>query len=225
VSQTASPISSSVAAVYGEALYELAEQAGEIDAVAEEVAALAELLDQQPELTRLLASEAIASEAQRQSLRRVFEGQVGDLLWRFIQVVHQKGRFAELGGLLRAFLRIRDERAGVIEVEAWVAGEHDAATLAQDLGGALGGGVKLHAHRDDALIGGLKIRIGDRVLDGSVATRLRLLRRHLVDVGRRQAREAAGAEETSPLPALADLDEITRAAAAEKAARQETGEG
>ena len=106
-------------------------------------------------------------------------------------VVNQKDRLGSLPGIVRAFANLVDERQGVVEVDAYVANRLDegqASAIADRLGASMGRKVALKQHVDEELIGGLKLRIGDKLLDGSVATQLRLMRDKFVQAGREKAR-------------------------------------
>jgi F-type H+-transporting ATPase subunit delta len=176
---------------YALALVELAEQGGQLDTVAEQVASLAPLIQADADLRGLLNTRML-SEAQRTDiLKSIFEGRIHDLLYRFIQVVASKGRLGELPQIFHAFARLVDEHRGIVEVEVHVAQpltEEGRRCVEEGLRRSLKHDIRLRQHVDAALIGGLKIRIGDRLLDASVAAQLRQIENELTDAGRRQAR-------------------------------------
>lgn len=179
--------------LYGGALVEMADEAGALDSMAEEVAGLGELLAQSPELEKLLASQVLSAKDRAASIERIFKGKVSDLLFRFLLVVNKKNRLADLPGILRAFGKGFAEKRGVIEVDIHTADALPAdklAGIAQGIGKALNRQVVPSAHVEPHLIGGLKLRIGDQLIDGSVATQLRLMTNRIVAAGRGKAREA-----------------------------------
>lgn len=179
--------------VYGEALFELALKAGQIEDIREEAAELRALLLQNKDLARLIDSRALSHANRTGAVERLFSGNVSDLLYRFIRVVNAKGRLAALPGILEAFRKLADARAGMMDVDAYVAkpmADQDRAELAAGLSTALSAKVTVHAHVDPTLIGGLKLRVGDRLVDGSVASQLRRLKREMVEAGRAKAKGA-----------------------------------
>lgn len=177
--------------LYGGALVEMASEGSQLDSIAEEVASLGELLAGDADLSRLLGSRIIPVEQRAASLQRIFKGNVSDLLYRFLQVVNKKNRMPELSGIIRAFGKLYAQAQGVIEVDAFVAKEMSKSKLndiAKRIGTAIGKKVVPHQRVEESLIGGLKLRVGDQLIDGSVITQLKLMRQRMIEAGRERAR-------------------------------------
>lgn len=178
---------------YARALFEAAEEAGQVAEVADEVGQLASLFDEQADLRELLGSHLISAGQKGETVERLFKGRVCDLMYRFLQVVGEKGRLAWLGGICRAFIAMASERGNRVEAEACVAQEmspEQVSQLAKRLGESIGREVVLHQSVQPGLIGGVRLHIGDRVLDGSVAAQLRAMREKLREAGRVNAAKA-----------------------------------
>lgn len=187
MAQENSDVMQSVDWVYATALLDLAEQAGQRDDIRSEMDQVAELLGTEPELSELLASRVLSTADRSGCIERVFAGRISDLSYRFLQVVNDKDRLADLSGIVRAFGKLVDKSRGLVEVDAYVASPMDEAQarrVADELGASLGGEVLLRQHVDRRLIGGLKLRVGDRLIDASVATHLRRMKEKIVAVGR-----------------------------------------
>ena len=93
--------------------------------------------------------------------------------------------------IFKSFGRIVDERNGIVEVDLYVAAalEPEALdALGQKIGVAISRNVILNQKVDENLIGGLKLRVGDRLIDGSIATQLKILERKIVAEGREKAK-------------------------------------
>ncbi|CAG0966819.1 F-type H+-transporting ATPase subunit delta [Phycisphaerales bacterium] len=171
-----------VARTYAKALYELADAAGGRAKVEETLSELEEILDlarADPKFGELFASRSINAKARGQSLDRIFKGRVSDITHHFLMVLNAKGRIGALVGVVGAFDSIVQEKFGRIEVDVFTADPLDAAsivTLKDRLFKSLGKEVVLHPYVDKAMIGGVKLRIGDQLIDGSIATQLRKMK-------------------------------------------------
>ena len=191
----ATPKTDAVSRVYAEALVGLAEKNNELDELAEEVAALQQMAADSAELNKLFTSPVIGAADRTALVQRLFEGKTSDNLYKFIQVVNRKGRLAALPGICGAVAQIVAAKRGQIDVQVTVAQPLDdasAARVAQELGQTLGKTVNLHQTVDQSILGGMKLRIGDRLIDASVATRLTRIQHKLAAAGRAQAQQAAG---------------------------------
>ena len=193
--------SDALARAYARAWFELAQQHGQLDETEEEARQLLELLRDSGDLRNLLANPAIDTAERDEMLQRMFEGRVSDLTLKFLRVVNRNHRAGRLDGILHALTALVDDHRGVVNATATVADE-----LPQDrldaIAGALGRSlddktVRLAQRVDPAVIGGLRLRIGDQLLDATVATQLRLVEQRLKQQGREKAREVAEVAEVA----------------------------
>ena len=178
-----------IAKVYAKSLYELADDAGGRDKIVE----LAEELEQICELARgdrtfreFLASPIINTKARGEAIRRIFHGRVTDLALRFLLVLNNKARLRRLESISAAFDQLVHEALGRIEVDIYTPGPlgpEQLDTIKRRIQAALGKDPVLYSYTDAAMIGGVRLRIGAQLIDGSVASRLRRLRQHLLTSG------------------------------------------
>lgn len=188
----------SVSRVYAQALLELGQAKGQTDALAEEAGELLGLLGREPDLDRLLSSRALNSSQRSGVIERLFKGKTSDVLYRFIQVVNRKDRLGSLAGILATYRGLVSQARGELDVDVYVAealSDDASRDVAESIGRAMDKRVHLRQHVDPELIGGLKVRIGDRLIDGSVATQLRIMKRRLIDAGRERARQGGQLED------------------------------
>jgi len=181
--ETAELKTDAVGRVYAQSLLELAQQDGQVEVLADEMADLLPLVSAGGELDQLLTNPAIGADERKQIVERVFEGKVSDLLYRFLQVVARKGRLGHLAQIASGYLQAVSKDRGEVEVEAYVAAPMDAATassVAEKIGASLGKKVTMRQHVDESLIGGLKIRIGDKLIDASVSSQLNQMKRRMM---------------------------------------------
>lgn len=177
--------------VYAMALLELAEDAKSVEATADEMKQIRKLLADQPDVTNLLASRVLSKEQRDGALVSAFKGRVSDLVFRFLRVLVSKDRFDELPGIAAAFAHLVDERHGTIEIQATAASALDPASvesIKSRIAGLTGRKVRIHETLDAEMIGGIKLRVADELIDGSVVTQLRKMRENLIESGRHKAK-------------------------------------
>ena len=179
-----------VAKVYARSLFELARELGGDAGVASmgaELREVAELTRADRRLAELFRSPIVDPARRAESLRRMFAGKVTDTLLNFLLVLNRKGRLSGLSAIEDAYDAMEQDAFGRVEVDVFTAtGALDEATrgsLAGDLRRSLGREPVMHFHADPDMIGGLKLRIGDRLIDGSIAAQLRRIRSTLLDRG------------------------------------------
>jgi F-type H+-transporting ATPase subunit delta len=178
--------------MYAESLLSLAMAKGG-DAPAEVGAELEELCDLvrgNAPFRHFLASPIVDGKRREASLRTILHGNVSDLLLKFVLILCRKGRVGHLLEIGDAFDQIMQERFGKLEVDVFtVAGGAIPEDVARSVAGRIketyGKDAVLHSYRDANMIGGIKLRIGDQLIDGSVATRLRRMRSAMIDAARK----------------------------------------
>ena len=180
----------SIEKVYAAALVDLAEEAGSTDEVADQMAQIGRLIDEQPDLVRLISTRTLSVAQRRSVIEQLFKERASELVYRFLQVLNAKDRLDRLVPIIAAVGRSVQQRRGVVPVDVFVASALDEAGsrhLAERLGQVVHGTVQLHQHVQSDLIGGLLVRIGDRLIDGSIAAQLRQIGRKIAAGGRQQA--------------------------------------
>lgn len=197
---TTSETVDAVARVYAQSLLELADAAGGDEKIVEtggELGVIAEMIRGDVEIAEFLRSPIVDSEKRAGALRRIFEGRVSDLVLRFLLVLNGKGRLGEFGAMATAFDQLVNERMGRVEVDVMtVDGSLDPdqlALLGEKVKAKLGQEPVFHQYADDSLIGGLVLRVGDQLIDGSVRGQLRRMREELLASG--SSRVRAGADD------------------------------
>jgi F-type H+-transporting ATPase subunit delta len=173
-----------VAAVYAKALLGATEKAGNTPAVAEEFAALVELLVSQSEFEQLLASQLIGDDEKQEIINRVLAPRFSPALVDFLRVLSRRGRLDLVRAIYGEFDRRHDELRGVVRVGVTTALPLESAAeeqLKQSLRTIVNGQPRLEATVDPGLIGGAVLRIGDTVYDGSVARQLEQLRSQIIN--------------------------------------------
>ncbi len=181
--------------VYALSLFQLAEEADGNDKVleiADELEQICELIRSNRELATFFASPVIDVERRSASLVAIFSDRLTDLVLRFLIVLNQKGRLGHLESISTAYDALLQEAFGRVEVDVFTAQPMAAADMEGikvQMASALGKEPVLHPYVDKAMLGGIKLRIGDQLIDGSVSTRLRRLGEDLTKRGGSSVRE------------------------------------
>jgi F-type H+-transporting ATPase subunit delta len=176
---------SPAAASYAQAVLELAEAKNRIEAVGQELAGLGEVVRGNRAFQLFLSDPAIGEAERADFLRRVFGASVSPLVMHTLLVMNSKGRSALLGEVIQAYAALLNEKLGRVDVNVTVAKALDEKQLAEvgrRVGEALGKQAIVKQSVDEAIIGGLVLRVRDRLIDASVRSQLRTIRRKLAKV-------------------------------------------
>lgn len=174
-----------LARVYASALFQLAEQAGGQQAIESALAELEDIVSLAREDSRFaefLTSQILAADKRENSLRAIFAGRISDLTLNFLLVLNEKRRLDHLGAIAGAYDELLQERFGRVEVDVFTAApinDGQAGAIEGRLREVLGKEPVLHRYVDKAMLGGLRLRIGDQLVDASVSTQLRRMRERL----------------------------------------------
>lgn len=171
---------------YGEALFGLALEKGLVDELMEEIRDLQKILSENPEFSRLMNHPDISRQEKLSVLKEVFEGRLSDELYGFLRVLIEKGRYGAMEDIFADYVRrFREhQRIGVAYITSAIAlDERQQEKIERRLLETTPyEKIELHLTTDASLIGGLVIRIGDRVVDSSIRTRLEGLSRQLMRI-------------------------------------------
>ena len=172
-----------VARSYAEALFELAEREGAPEAYAEQLGVITGLLESEPDFRLLLETPRIAPAEKKRVVRDVFGGVIADRLLRFIFVTIDKRRQRFLRTIAREYTAMLNEHLGRLEVEVTTALEPDdtlKSVLRRRLSELLDRDVLPLYRVNPRILGGVVVKVGDRIMDGSVRQRLQKLRRGML---------------------------------------------
>lgn len=175
-----------VSKVYGDALMEAALEHQEVDALFDEAKALMEVWKENPELAVLLDNPKVVKEEKLEVLERVFNNRISPDMLGFLTTAVEKGRHKEIPSILEYFIgQVKEvKKIGTAFVSSAV--ELSSAQKAQVRERLLATTsyeeFELHYTVDPSLIGGMVIRIGDRVVDSSIKTQIYELQKELTRI-------------------------------------------
>ncbi len=168
-----------LAVVYAKALLGVGKKNGSIDSLVEELDAVVSAVNQLPKFQAALESPRVQIDGKLGMIDKAFGKKVSKDLIHFLKVVGNKGRFDCLGAIGSAAHKMHDEMAGRVEATLTTASSVEESVrenVAKKLTGILGKTVNLKAVVDPEIIGGMVVRVGDTVYDGSVVNRLAQVR-------------------------------------------------
>lgn len=172
---------------YAAALFDLADARKQLDQVAADLRGVQAMISQSEDLRRLLRSPVLTREAQGQAMGVLLErAGTGELVRRFVALVARNRRLFALPQMIGAYLQHLAERRGELHAQVTAArplDDRQRAALAEALRRAAGGSVALEVKVDPALIGGLVVRIGSRMIDSSLRSKLQRLQLAMKGIG------------------------------------------
>jgi F-type H+-transporting ATPase subunit delta len=166
---------------YAEAAFEIAERDSAIERWRTDLDVAAAELDEGSQLLAILANPALPLEQRRSVVDGVFRGLSGPARNLLLLLV-QRRRIEQLPRIAAEFRRLDDDRQGIVHATATSAAaltDTEKRALTARLEQMTGGRVALETQVDESLLGGLVVRVGDRLIDGSVRGRLERLRNQL----------------------------------------------
>ncbi len=178
---------STVAERYATALFELALEAKQLAQVESDLRSFARLVDESADLKRLVASPVFSAVEQSRAIAVILDrAGIGGLVGNLIKVAAGNRRLFVVPDIVTAFRRLAAKHRGEVSAEVTSAeplADRHLAALKDALKSALGKDVALEAKVDPALIGGLIVKVGSRMLDGSLRTKLNSLKLVMKEVG------------------------------------------
>lgn len=171
---------SGLAERYAAALFELAEERHALDAVAGDLRELRYMLHHSGDLGRLLRSPVLSREEQRRAILAIAkQAEMSPLTRDFLGVIAQNRRLFAAPAMIEAYLTKLAARRGEVTAEVTVAQPLDEAreaALTEQLRRAVGSRVAIDLKVDPKLLGGMIVKVGSRMVDASLSSRLQRLR-------------------------------------------------
>jgi len=167
---------SGMAGRYATALFELADAQGALDAVAADLGRIGAMLDQSPDLLRLMRSPVFGADVKWRAVSAILEkAGISGLVFNFLGLVTRKRRLFALPGMIAGYKSLLARKRG--EMTADVASAHalddsQIAALKAALKSATGRDVMINTRVDAGLLGGLVVKVGSRMIDSSLRTKL-----------------------------------------------------
>jgi F-type H+-transporting ATPase subunit delta len=172
-----------VARNYAEALFAAGEAKGKAQEFGELIDAVAGAVAADERIAVVLESPRVSKGAKARILERALKGEAAPEFVRFLQAVVRRGRQGLFGEIAQEYLTLLDKQLNRVHAGVTLAQGPDARTekdIVTRLTKALGREVRAHFRTDRNIVGGVVVRVGDRILDGSVRRRLMALKRRML---------------------------------------------
>ena len=186
-----------VSKTYGDALFELAVEENRTDSLMEEILMLQTVLKENKDFEKILEHPEISKQNKLQVIEDVFKGRISDALTGFLRIVVTKGRYKDLPDIFAYFIaRVKEYRKiGVAQVTSAISLSDAQKQKIEKklLDSTQYETMEIEYKVDESLIGGLLIRIGDRVVDSTIKHRLTSLTASLMKISLENGKEGVQA--------------------------------
>ena len=168
---------------YASALLSAAEEGNFLDQIVEELQVIKVVLEHSRDLVQALRSPLVKGDKKIHILEDIFRDSIGEKMFIFLKLIARKKRAGLLPEIIDEFQVLLDEKRGVINVEVTSAvklSDEQSEELMTRLAVFTGKKIRAKMLLNDQFIGGVAIKIGDTIYDGTISHQLQLLRRTLV---------------------------------------------
>lgn len=165
----------SISRRYAHALYDLAEKDGTVGKIDTDADLVLQTVEQSRQLRLLLDSPIVATEKKQAVMAKIFDSRISSGMSTFLSFMIEKGRDPMLAAALTAYKALRDEQEGVVRaivVSAHAITQDEVKSVKDSLERISGKKVEMSFRVEEELIGGVVVRLGDVVYDGSIRQKL-----------------------------------------------------
>ena len=170
---------------YARALFQAALKVGQVDEAAQNLDAINAVTAESPQLMSVLRHPRITRQRKSELLKAGFEGRVLPIVEHFLFLVIEKDRASILPNVAGQYKILLDQHRREVDAEAVSAVPLTGAqcdALRERLKASTGFNIRLQTRVDETILGGLLVRVGDKLFDGSIATQLRRIEEQLRQV-------------------------------------------
>ena len=177
----------SVPGRYAFALFELAQEQSQLPTIENDLILVQSMLDESPDLQRMVRSPVFSAEDQEKALGALLSrAGISGLTMNFIRLITKNRRLFAVPEMIKAFRSLAAQSRGEAEADVTSAqplNDSQLQTLKETLKASIGKDVQINAKVDPSLLGGLIVKIGSRMIDSSLRTKLSTLKLRMKEVG------------------------------------------
>lgn len=168
-------MSAGVAKRYARALYEVAKERGLIDRIETEVNSVVAAVGQNAELEKLLMHPHIAAGVKKELVTDLFQAHLAEETLNFLYILIENGRESDLAAVAYSYIQLANEERGIADAVVTTAkalSAEEQTEIAEKFGKVLNKKLRIQTVVDPSILGGVIVKIGDRLYDGSIKSKL-----------------------------------------------------
>ncbi len=177
----------SVPGRYASALFELAQEQSQLQPVENDLNSIQAMLDESSDLMRMVRSPVFSADDQLKALDALLgQAGIGGLALNFVKLIVRNRRLFALPDMIKAFRTLAAGARGEVEADvasATALNDSQLQALKETLKASIGKDVQINASVDPSLLGGLVVKVGSRMIDSSLRTKLSTLKLRMKEVG------------------------------------------
>lgn len=172
-----------VAKRYSQALFELAQNDEELGQFFNDLKSINTTIDQSVELKTFLSHPAFNNETKKEIIKEIFEGKINKNILNFLYVLIDRNRIYALGAIINHLEELMDKKYNILTVEVITAIELSyemKEKLTNKLQNLYQKQIKVKTEIDEDILGGMMLKIGDKIVDGTIKAKLNNMKRTLI---------------------------------------------
>ncbi len=177
----------SVPGRYASALFELAQEQSQLQPVENDLNRVQAMLDESPDLMRMVRSPVFSAEDQTKALDALLsKAGISGLTLNFVKLIVRNRRLFAMPDMIKAFRTLAAGARGEVEADvasATALNDSQLQALKETLKESIGKDVQINASVEPSLLGGLVVKVGSRMIDSSLRTKLSTLKLRMKEVG------------------------------------------
>jgi F-type H+-transporting ATPase subunit delta len=173
-----------VARVYANSIFDIAKEKNMITQVEEELNVVSQILVEEPEFKSYINAPGITSEVKKSFINKVFAGNISENTLNLLNLLIDNGRQESISGIYEAFVELDDvhnNRERITVITRTSLNESLIANIKSQIGKKLNKEIIVTEKVDESILGGIIIKIGDLVIDGSLAKGLKNIKSNLLN--------------------------------------------
>lgn len=177
-------LTNQLALKYAQAIYELSAEKKLLDQVEAQLRLVESTIDTHSDLATLIYHPRVLAKAKKETIKKIFSADVADFVLKFLMLLIDKRRETILPGIIREFVKLANIARDIVEAEVTTAvplDQDQQSALMTKLGIVTGKTIILKMQINKAIIGGVVVKIGDKLIDGSIARQLETLKHALLN--------------------------------------------